>query len=77
MGSSSIFVERLNRLLDHAEFPQNMQERAMAFGKMFGLKPIVSQSILSGSLAPKPEVLEAIAEEFEVKMDWLLGKDKK
>tara|TARA_R110000868_G_scaffold410505_4_gene698874 strand:- start:120161 stop:120376 length:216 start_codon:yes stop_codon:yes gene_type:complete len=69
----NIFRERLTKTLEESEFPQDKEERLVAFAKMFSIRRHEANTILSGK-APAADLLMKIADEFEVKPNWLLGK---
>ena len=73
MGKS-IFIERLHHTLDNIEMSFDSQERAAEFARLFDIPLTTSRAILSGTMAPGDELLDLIAQELEVKKDWLLGK---
>ncbi len=70
-----LFVARLNQTLSEAEFPLFPSERAADFAKIFDLDPVTAERILDGLTLPTETLLEAIATEFEVKVEWLKGLD--
>lgn len=68
------FEDRLERLLNEADFPTNLRQRSTIFAKMFEISTELSQSILLGKKLPADGVLSKIADEFEVSTSWLVGK---
>lgn len=73
---NKVFAERLNAELDNIGLPQHEAERIEAFAKLIKTPRFKAESILHGQLIPNHEVLEIIANELEVSVDWLLGKGK-
>lgn len=70
----SLFKQRLNKILDDADLPDEHLERVEAFARIFALKRHQVSAILNGKI-PDSALLERIAQEFEVKAEWLHGKD--
>ncbi len=68
------FEDRLERLLNEADFPANLRQRSAIFAKMFKISGELSSSILCGKKLPASGILGNIANEFEVSAEWLLGK---
>ena len=68
------FEDRLERLLNEADFPTNLRQRSAIFAKMFQISTELSQRILLGKKIPDNGVLNNIAREFEVSTSWLIGK---
>jgi hypothetical protein len=73
---NKVFAERLNAELDNIGLPQHEAERIEAFAKLIKTPRFKAESILHGQLVPNSEILETIAHELEVSLDWLLGKGK-
>lgn len=72
--TNKVFSERLNRELDNIGLPQLEQERIEAFARLIKTPKFKAESILHGELIPNPELLQQIASELEVSVDWLMGK---
>jgi len=72
--ANKIFAERLNQELDNIGLPQHESERVEAFARMIKLPRFKAESILHGEMIPNNEELALIAEELEVSIEWLLGK---
>jgi len=72
--ANKLFAERLNQSLDNIGLPNLAQERVEAFARLIKAPKFKAESILHGEFVPNQELLEKIASELEVKMDWLLGK---
>ncbi|NCX93331.1 MAG: hypothetical protein EBX40_01480 [Gammaproteobacteria bacterium] len=68
------FVTRLSIVLDEAELPSAIDDRAQAFGKIFQINAIMAERILDGLTLPSPGLLQQIADEFEVNAAWLAGE---
>ncbi len=69
-----VFSERLNQELDNIGLPQHDPERVEAFARLIKAPRFKAESILHGELMPTPEVLNKIADELEVSIEWLTGK---
>lgn len=74
MPNRKRIAEQINKLLDRADAPVNEAERADAFSQIFGLTRFESRKILNGLVVPSLDLLEKIAEEFEVKVSWITGE---
>jgi hypothetical protein len=74
--ANKIFAERLNQELDNIGLPQHDAERIEAFAKLIKAPRFKAEAILHGELIPNQEILTLIAEELEVSIDWLTGKNK-
>lgn len=72
---NKVFADRLNQELDNIGLPQHEPERIEAFSRLIKTPRFKAESILHGQLIPDHEILESIAHELEVSVDWLLGKD--
>ncbi len=71
-----VFFERLHQELDQNGLPQDEKGRMEAFAKIFNFKQMQCKSILYGNVPPAPDVIEQIAEEFELDAKWLAGQDQ-
>jgi transcriptional regulator with XRE-family HTH domain len=71
---SSLFKQRLNKILTDAELPEEDAERVEAFAKIFDLKRHEANAILNNGKIPDEALLKRIASEFEVKLEWLSEK---
>lgn len=69
-----IFAERLNQELDTIDLPSREDERIEAFSKMFHIPKFKAEALLHGVYLPDDTLLQNIAQELEVKPDWLIGK---
>ncbi len=69
---TTLFKQRLTKILDDAELPEEHGERVEAFATIFDLKRYQVSAIFNGKI-PEDELLEKIAQEFEVKKEWLSG----
>ena len=74
--ANRVFSERLNHGLDNIGLPFPEEERIEAFAKLIHTKKFQAASILHGEIIPGTKVLETIAHELEVNVDWLIGKTK-
>lgn len=75
MGNK-VFSERLNRELDSIGVPQRNDERVDAFAKLVKLPRFKAEALLQGNTNPDPSLLNTIAQELEVSVDWLMGKSE-
>jgi transcriptional regulator with XRE-family HTH domain len=66
------FSERLNHELDNIGLPLPSQERKDAFVKLIKIRPYQAEQILKGHINPQDPVLEKIANELEISVNWLL-----
>lgn len=73
--TNRFFLERLNSELDHIDFPQLLDERLDAFSKLMNIPRFQAETILSGHVPADEQLLQKIADELEVDVDWLVGKD--
>ena len=74
--SNRVFSEHLNQGLDDIGVPAHHNERIEAFAKLIGVPRFKAESILSGQAYIDPALLALIADELEVSVDWLLGKEE-
>lgn len=70
-----IFSERLNAELDEIGMPQPTKERIETFSKLTELPRFKAQAVLNGSEIPNEKVLSFLANQLEVSVAWLLGKE--
>jgi hypothetical protein len=68
------FASRLNHCLDGAEAPPNARERAAILSKMINIPRQLAWILLAGQQLPDEEILQQIANEFEVDRKWLIGE---
>lgn len=74
--SNKRFSERLNQELDNMEVPQQSDERVEAFSKLIKIPRFQASSILNGQVPTDTVLIKKIANELEVNVDWLLGRDE-
>lgn len=67
------FAEKLNQCLDESEAPKHVRERANVLSKMLDIPKQQAFSLLEGHIMPNDELLQDIADEFEVEKEWLCG----
>jgi hypothetical protein len=72
--ANKVFAERLNIGLDNIGLPSLDQDRIEAFARLIKAPKFKAESILHGEYIPGEELLEQIASELEVNVEWLLGK---
>jgi transcriptional regulator with XRE-family HTH domain len=71
---STLFKQRLQDALNEAELPEDPTERLAAFANIFNIKQRHEASlILNGKKLPDADLLDKIAQEFEVSADYLRG----
>lgn len=68
------FSERLNKALDNIEVPEETSERIAILSKLIKVPKFKAEALLSGIANPDTELLNALARELEVNVDWLVGK---
>ncbi len=71
------FSERLHKELDEIGVPQRSDERVEIFAKLIKVPRYKAEAILNGNLTLDAPLVSLLAEEFEVNVDWLLGKSDK
>ena len=67
------FADRLNQCLDETGAPIQIRDRANILSKLLGIQKHQAWSLLSGQQLPSDDLLQQIAQEFEVNIDWLSG----
>ncbi|TAK77167.1 MAG: XRE family transcriptional regulator [Gammaproteobacteria bacterium] len=72
--SAKHFAQRLNSCLDDSGAPIQIRERAAILSKMIDISKQQAWSLLEGQQLPDPDLLQKIAEEFEVDPKWLSGE---
>jgi len=75
MPNRKKIAEQINKLLDRADVPENDTERVEAFSQIFDLPRFESRKIINGLTIPSQDLLESIAEEFEVSVTWITGEN--
>lgn len=70
------FSERLNRELDNIGVPPETHERIAIFAKLLKIPRFKAASLLEGVYNPDEQLLKALADELEVSIDWLVGKNE-
>lgn len=68
-----LFAIRLQSCLDDTDAPAQIRERAAILSKMLSIPKHEAWALLEGREFPTPELLEQIANEFEVETKWLCG----
>lgn len=71
--SAKHFAEKLNHCLDETDAPAQVRERAAILSKMLDIPKQQAWSILEGQQYPSAELIQRIADEFEVDVNWLTG----
>ncbi|MCR9192208.1 MAG: hypothetical protein NXI01_06055 [Gammaproteobacteria bacterium] len=72
-----VFSERLNSELDDIGMPQRVDERLATFAKFVEMPKFKAQAVLNGNEIPNEQTLNFLADQLEVKVSWLLGKEDK
>ena len=72
--SSRHFAQRLNSCLDDTDAPAQARERAQILSKMLDIPKQQAWSLLEGQQYPDPDLLQKIANEFDVDPKWLTGE---
>lgn len=77
MGNRA-FRERLNSELDEIGVPMQHHERVSALAKLLHVPKFKAELILNGNVSNlKDPIIEHLAEELEVTVDWLCGQKSK
>lgn len=71
--SAKHFAERLNHCLNETGAPASIRERTAILSKMLDISKQQAWSFIDGQQIPDPELLQKIANEFEVDPEWLSG----
>lgn len=71
--SAKAFAAKLNNCMDEVGAPAQIRERAALLSKMLDIPKHQANALLEGREFPAPELLEQIANEFEVDTKWLSG----
>ncbi|MBA2657071.1 MAG: hypothetical protein H0U70_08825 [Tatlockia sp.] len=72
---NKVFAERLNKELDTIGLPTRSDERIEALSKLIKIPKFKAAAFLEGISLPDELTLNRLAQEFEVSIDWLLGKN--
>ena len=72
--NGKIFSERLNHCLDDTDAPASVRERATILSKLIDIPRQLAWSLLDGHQIPDSNMIERIANEFEVDPSWLAGE---
>lgn len=72
--NGKVFSERLNHCLNDTGAPPSVRERAAILSKMIDIPKQLAWSMLEGHLVPDSNMLQNIANEFEVDPIWLSGE---
>lgn len=70
------FSERLNKGLDNIGAPESHAERIEALSKLLRIPKFKAEALLNGATNPDADLLNALAQELEVSVDWLFGKSE-
>ena len=68
------FAERLNHCLNDTDAPAQLRERAVILSKLLNISKQDAWAFLEGHQVPPSDILERIANEFEVDLSWLIGE---
>ena len=69
------FAERLNKELDEIGVPTGSLERIEVLSKLIKVPKFKAEALLNGATYPSQDILDTLAEEFEVNVNWLAGKE--
>jgi hypothetical protein len=69
--SAKRFAEKLNHCLDETGAPAQVRERAAILSKMLDIPKQQAWSLLEGQQVPDQALMNKIATEFEVDLQWL------
>ncbi|MGC1181606.1 hypothetical protein [Legionella sp.] len=70
------FSERLNKELDNIGAPTLSAERIEVLSKLVKIPKFKAEALLNGTTRPDAILLNTLAQELEVSVDWLVGKDE-
>ena len=68
------FATRFNHELDAIGVTEHELERIETTAKLFKIPKFKAESLIHGNMLPNNELLQNIADEFEVPTKWLLGE---
>lgn len=68
--NARLFAEKLNKCLDELDAPHGERERTLVLSKMLHIPKQQAWALLEGQLYPDPLLLEEIATELEVDVDF-------
>jgi len=68
---------RLNQCLDELDVPEHPRERAAILSKMLDIPRQQAWGLVEGTLIPDDALLQHIADELEVEIEWLVTGEKK
>ena len=68
------FSDRLNNELDNMGVPNAQLERIDVLSKLLKIPKFKAEGLLNGNVTNNEGVLNSLAEELEVTVDWLIGK---
>ena len=71
--NAKAFAARLRSCMDDMGAPAQLRERATLLSKILDIPKHEANALLEGREFPAPELLEQIANEFEVDTKWLSG----
>lgn len=71
-----LFSQRLNEELDNIGVPHPIEKRIDILAKLIKIPKLKAEAFLQGTSLPDTATLNLIAEELEVTVDWLMGKDE-
>lgn len=76
MGINKVLIERLEKELSANGFPAGQQERVTALSRVFNVPRVKANQLLHGIVTDEV-LVERVACEFEVSVDWLRGLSSK
>lgn len=68
------FADKLNNCLNETDAPQQIRERAAILSKLLDISKQEAWSLLEGHQVPTKDLVQRIAQEFEVDLKWLLSE---
>lgn len=69
------FAEKLNQILDDLGLPNNTRERSVIFSKMVNIPKQQAWALLEGQIIPDKDLLQTIATELDIDLDWFIRND--
>jgi len=73
---NKVFSERLNKGLDGIDVPEATTERIAVLAKLIKIPKFKAEALLNGLSNPDEVLLNTLAQELEVSVEWLVGKSE-
>lgn len=72
---NKLFSERLNKELDNIGAPESIPERIEVLSKLLKVPKFKAEALLNGIVNANDPIIETLASELEINVDWLLGQN--